>query len=187
MRGLPLTIQPWLNPNYSPICILSYRIPRIIARGDYFFFRTLFSHHITLTLDREGIKGKYLMSTCILFLLPFSRALSKVWILLLKKPNSYWSRVNAWVNFWYNDNFLCKSESYWSPTKSIQLHRLATTRKHHNNEFQNSDRPSILLKLKKKKEKKKKHLCFHTTPLPTTYYCTSVAPRMESDQSKDLY
>ena len=38
MRGLPLTIQPWLNPNYSPICILSYRIPRIIARGDYFFF-----------------------------------------------------------------------------------------------------------------------------------------------------
>ena len=78
MRGLPLTIQPWLNPNYSPICILSYRIPRIIARGDYFFFRTLFSHHMTLTLDREGIKGKYLMSTCILFLLPFSTAFSKV-------------------------------------------------------------------------------------------------------------
>ena len=40
MRGLPLTIQPWLNPNYSRICIVSYRIPRIIARGDYFFFRT---------------------------------------------------------------------------------------------------------------------------------------------------
>ena len=40
MRGLPLTIQTWLNPNYSPICILSYRIPRIIARGDHFSFRT---------------------------------------------------------------------------------------------------------------------------------------------------
>ena len=116
MRGLPFTIQPWLNPNYSLICFLSYRIPRIIARGDYFFFRTLFSHHITLTLDRDGIKRKYLMSTCILFLLPFSRAFSKVWILLPKKPNSHWSRVNAWVNFWQlNNNFLWKSESYWPP------------------------------------------------------------------------
>ena len=75
-----------------------------------------FLDHMTLTLDREGMKGKYLMSTCILFLLPFSRALSKVWILLLKKPNSYWSRVNAWVNFWQlNNNLLCKSEPYWSP------------------------------------------------------------------------
>ena len=69
-----------------------------------------------ITLDREGMKGKYLMSTCILFLLPFSTAFSKVWILLLKKPNSHWSRVNAWVNFWQlNNNFLCKSESYWPP------------------------------------------------------------------------
>ena len=72
--------------------------------------------HITLTLDREGMNGKYLMLTCILFLFPFSTAFSKVWILLLKKPNSHWSRVNAWVNFWQlNINFLCKSESYWPP------------------------------------------------------------------------
>ena len=74
--------------------------------------------HMTLTIDREGIKGKYLMSTCILFLLPFSTAFtcSKVWILLLKKPNSQWSRVNACVNFWQlNNNFLWKSESYWPP------------------------------------------------------------------------
>ena len=49
---------------------------------------------------------------------------------------------------------------------------------HHNNEFQNSDRPSKLLKLKKKE--KKKHLCFHTTFLPTTYYCNNIAPRKRS-------
>ena len=71
---------------------------------------------MTLTLDREGMNGKYLMSTCILFLLPFSTTFGKVWILLLKKPNSHWSRVNAWVNFWQlNISFLCKSESYWPP------------------------------------------------------------------------
>ena len=75
-----------------------------------------FLDHITLTLDREGMKGKYVMSTCILFLLPFSTTFRKVWILLLKKPNSHRSRVNAWVNFWQlNINFLCKGESYWSP------------------------------------------------------------------------
>ena len=75
-----------------------------------------FLDHITLTLDREGMKGKYLMSTCILFLLPFSTTFRKVWILLLKKPNSHRSRVNAWVNFWQlNINLLCKGESYWPP------------------------------------------------------------------------
>ena len=54
MRGLPLTIEPWLNPNYSPICILSCRIPRIIARGDYFFFRTLFRITLHLHLTERG-------------------------------------------------------------------------------------------------------------------------------------
>ena len=91
-------------------------VPCLIFIAWFYRHWSVLLDHMTLTLDREGIKGKYLMSTCILFLLPFSTAFSKVWILLLKKPNSHWSRVNAWVNFWQlNNNFLCKSELYWSP------------------------------------------------------------------------
>ena len=56
MRGLPLTIQPWLNPNYSPICILSYSIPRIIARDLYFFFHT--------KMGRLFEGGNYFMIKC---------------------------------------------------------------------------------------------------------------------------
>ena len=73
-------------------------------------------------------------------------------------------------------------------TESIKLRRRGWGGgEHHKNEFQNSDRPSVFKLLKLKKKEKRKQLCFHTTPLPTTYYCNSVAPRMESDQSKDLY
>ena len=91
-------------------------VPCLIFIAWFYRHWSVLLDHMTLTLDRDGIKGKYLMSTCILFLLPFSTAFSKVWILLLKKPNSHWSRVNAWVNFWQlNISFLCKSESYWPP------------------------------------------------------------------------
>ena len=50
-------------------------------------------------------------------------------------------------------------------------------------EFRNSYRHNIYIFFFKKK-----HLFFHTTPLPPSYHCTRVAPRMESDRgSKDLY
>ena len=38
MRGLPLTIQPWLNPGYLPICILSYPIYWNNSQGRLFLF-----------------------------------------------------------------------------------------------------------------------------------------------------
>ena len=36
MRGLPLTTRTWLNPNYSPICILSYRLYSNYSQGRLF-------------------------------------------------------------------------------------------------------------------------------------------------------
>ena len=51
MRGLPLTIQPWLNPNYSPICILSYRLYSNNSQGRLFLFsHTFFAHFFRITL-----------------------------------------------------------------------------------------------------------------------------------------
>ena len=64
------------------------------------------------------------MSTCVLFLLPFATAFNKVWILLLKKPNSHWCRVNTWVNFWqFNQIISCVKVIHIDhQTESIKLH-----------------------------------------------------------------
>ena len=72
--------------------------------------------HMTLTLDRGDKREILNVNLHPLFFYPFLKLFSKVWILLLKKPNSHWSRVNTWVGFWQlNNNFLYKSELYWPP------------------------------------------------------------------------
>ena len=93
------------------------------------------------------------MSTASSFFYPFLQLLARFEYPLLKKLNSDWSRVSTWVNFWQlNNNFLFKSESLTTILNRSSYAGWQQHGEHHNNGTQNSDRPSILLKLKKEKK-----------------------------------
>ena len=52
MRGLPLTTLKWLNPNYSLICILSYRLYSNYSQGRLFLATS--RRHKFLRAEDEG-------------------------------------------------------------------------------------------------------------------------------------
>ena len=51
-EGLPPTTQTWLNPNYSPICILSYRLYSNYSQGRLFLATS--RRHKFLRAEDEG-------------------------------------------------------------------------------------------------------------------------------------